>query len=186
MELFPPLSLGWLNGWIFLATFLVIFGILIKCCPTEVVARLYDEQGWTKFQKRATIISKILGVIHFLLLIFTPINFATIESIVGVVLFVFGTIGMVFAIINFKNSPLDGPVTNGLYKISRNPQLFMLYLVTLGTTFIVNSGIALIVVVGSIIFSHFRILGEEKRMMEQYGESYEEYKKKVPRYFLFF
>ncbi|GAJ23776.1 unnamed protein product, partial [marine sediment metagenome] len=30
------------------------------------------------------------------------------------------------------------------------------------------------------------LLGEEKRLTEQYGDSYLEYKKKVPRYFLFF
>jgi len=44
---------------------------------------------------------------------------------------------------------------------------------------------AVIVVIISIIFFHFRILGEEKRLTEQYGDSYLEYKRKIPRYFLF-
>ncbi len=186
MEFFPTLSLGWLNGWIFLAIFLGIFGIFVKWCPKEVVARLYDEEGWTKFQKRATTAAKIFGAVHFILLIFTPINFGTIEFIVGLILFIFGTVGMSIAIINFKNAPVNKPITIGLYKISRNPQIVSLYVVSLGTSFIVNSGIALLVVLASVLCSHFRILGEERRLTEQYGESYEEYKKKVPRYFLFF
>jgi len=33
MELFPTLELGWLNGWIFTATFYLIFGILLKILP---------------------------------------------------------------------------------------------------------------------------------------------------------
>jgi len=113
MEFFPTLSLGWLNGWIFLAIFLGFFGIFVKWCPKEVVARLYDEEGWTKFQKRATIAAKIFGVIHFILLIFTPIKFGTIEFFIGLILFIFGTVGMSIAIINFKNAPVNKPINIG-------------------------------------------------------------------------
>ncbi len=34
--------------------------------------------------------------------------------------------------------------------------------------------------------NHFRILGEEKALEEQYGSSYLDYKNSVPRYFVFF
>jgi protein-S-isoprenylcysteine O-methyltransferase Ste14 len=34
--------------------------------------------------------------------------------------------------------------------------------------------------------SHFSILGEEKALIDQYGESYLEYQEQVSRYFLFF
>ncbi|GAI14802.1 unnamed protein product, partial [marine sediment metagenome] len=51
MELFPELRLDWLNGWIFVVISYLIFGLLILSCPKEVVARLYDEKGWTKSQK---------------------------------------------------------------------------------------------------------------------------------------
>lgn len=36
---------------------------------------------------------------------------------------------MVIALNNFKRATLDKPITSGLYKISRNPQMLMLYLV---------------------------------------------------------
>lgn len=61
----------------------------------------------------------------------------------------------------------------------------MMYLLSFGSSISIGSWIAVIIIVISAIFSHFRILGEEKRLLEQYGESYEEYKKSVPRYFIF-
>ena len=50
---------------------------------------------------------------------------------------------------------------------------------------IINSWIAIIIIIVSAIFLHYRILGEEKRLTQQYGDSFLEYKKKVSRYFLF-
>ena len=93
---------------------------------------------------------------------------------------------MIIAIYNFKNAPLDKPITSGIYKISRNPQILMIYIGSLGICIIVGSGITIILHAFYIIFSHFRILGEERRLLEQYGESYREYKEEVPRYFVFF
>ena len=56
--------------------------------------------------------------------------------------------------------------------------------------------IVMVIVIGSwinLIFlciamkcAHFSILGEEKVLIEQYGEIYFEYKEQVPWYFLFF
>lgn len=186
MELFPELRLDWLNGWIFVVISYLILGLLILSCPREVIARLYDEKGWTKSQKILAKISKIFALLNLILMIFTPINFLSIDFIIGSVIFSLGTVGFIIAIFNFKNAPLDKPITLGIYKISRNPQQLMLYLVTLGSSILIGSGIAIISFVFYAIFSHFRILGEERKLLEQYGESYKEYKNKVLRYFLFF
>ena len=113
-------------------------------------------------------------------------NIGSIEFIVGIILIITGTIGFLLALNTFKNSTLNEPITTGLYKISRNPQLVMMYLTTLGNCLVIGSWIALIIFSLSIISGHFRILGEEKRLTEQYGDSYLEYKRKVSRYFIFF
>jgi len=186
MELFPTLSIGWFNGWIFLVIFFTSFGMFLLTCSKDVISRLYDDIGWTKSQKILSKIAKIFGLITFLLFIFTPLNIGSIEFIIGIALITIGTIGFLIALINFKNSPLNKPITIGLYKISRNPQLLMIYLASIGNCLAIGSWAALIILGLSMIFGHFRILGEEKRLSEQYGESYLEYKKKVPRYLIFF
>lgn len=186
MELFPALSIGWLNGWIFQVLFFISFGIFLLTCSKDVISRLYDEEGWNKLQKSFTKIAKIFGLITLILFIFTPLNINSLEFIIGIVLIITGTIGFLIALNNFKNSPLNKPIITGLYKISRNPQLVMMYLTTLGNCLAIGSWTALIIFCLSIIAGHFRILGEEKRLTEQYGDSYLEYKKKVPRYLIFF
>jgi protein-S-isoprenylcysteine O-methyltransferase Ste14 len=186
MELFPTLELGWLNGWIFTAFFYSIFGILLKILPKEVVARLYDEKGWTKLQKVSAKISKIFGILIIILMTFTPLKLESLEFIIGVIIFSIGTIGFIAAILNFANAPLDKPITSGLYKISRNPQMVMLYFIGIGSSIVIGSYIAIILATIGQFLSHFRILGEEKRLSEQYGDPYKDYKKKVPRYFLYF
>ena len=186
MELFPALSIGLMNGWIFQVIFFISFGIFLLTCSRDVISRLYDEEGWTKFQKTLSKIAKIFGLITLILFVFTPLNIGSIEFIIGIVLIIIGTIGFLTALINFKNSPLNEPITIGLYKLSRNPQLMMMYMVSIGNCLVIGSWTAFITFGFSIIFGHFRILGEEKRLTEQYGESYLKYKKKVSRYFIFF
>jgi len=185
LEIFPAFEIGWLNGWIFMVVFFLIFGIVIKMCPKEVITRLYDNKGWTKTQYLFTKLAKLCALIHLILVIFTPLNIGSIEFTIGIIIFLIGTIGFVIAVINFKKAPLDKPIISGFYKISRNPQIMTLLLVSFGTSLLIGSWTAVLVVVISIIFFHFRILGEEKRLTEQYGDSFLEYKKKVPRYFLF-
>ena len=137
-------------------------------------------------QKTFTKVAKIFGLIVLIIFVFSPLNIGSIEFIIGTILVISGTIGFLIALTNFKNAPLNKPITSGLYKISRNPQLVMMYLTSVGNCITIGSWTALIIVSFSIIAGHFRILGEEKRLTEQYGDSYLEYKKKVPRYFIFF
>ena len=186
MELFPAFEIGWLNGWIFMVGFFLIFGIVIKTCPKNVITRLYDSKGWTKTQYTFTKLGKLCGLIHIILVVFTPLSIVSIEFVIGIIIYSIETIGFVIAVINFKKAPLGKPITSGLYKISRNPQIITLFLVSFGTSLVIGSWIAIIIVIVSAIFLHFRILGEEKRLTEQYGDSFLEYKKKVLRYFIFF
>ena len=133
-----------------------------------------------------TVAAKIFGLIVLILFIFSSLNIGSIEFIIGTFIVIIGTIGFLIALANFKNAPLNKPITRGVYKISRNPQLVMMYLVSLGNCLVIGSWTALIILSLSIMAGHFRILGEEKRLTEQYGESYLKYKEKVPRYFIFF
>jgi protein-S-isoprenylcysteine O-methyltransferase Ste14 len=108
-------------------------------------------------------------------ILFGVLRIITIEFIIGTILYIVGLSLLELSIINYSKAPLDKPITNGFYRISRNPQESSLYIMFAG----------MILVIGSIICSHFSILGEESSLEQQYGQSYLEYKKKVARYFLF-
>jgi hypothetical protein len=103
MELIPILEIGWLNGWILLCTFYLIYGILLKAFPKDVVARLYDRSGWSKTQRALTVIGKLLGLVCLVLIIFTPLKIGANVFIPGVGLFALGLAGFIVALFDFKN-----------------------------------------------------------------------------------
>lgn len=74
-------------------------------------------------------------------------------------------------------------IETGVFKISRNPMYLGMALILLGAGFILGSvtsfiGFILFIIVMEIIF----IPLEEKNLQEQFGEKFENYKKKVGRW----
>ena len=186
MVFIPEFELGILNGWLFFAAYLIIFGVTIFSFSTAIRTRLYDRSLWTKRQKRFTAVGKLFSLINMILFILTPIRLNSPLFILGVGLWAIGLIGLETALINYKNTPLDKPVTTGLYKISRNPQIFGIWIIFAGICFIIGSGISLLLLAGSIIFLHKVVLAEEEACLQQYGASYQSFMDNVSRYFLFF
>ena len=97
-----------------------------------------------------------------------------------------GQTGFIYSLNTFNITPPDEPATAGLYSISRNPQWVTFAVVMVGFSLMVGSWTVLALLTVRVVMNHFRILGEEKALEEQYGSSYLEYKISVPRYFVFF
>lgn len=186
MELFPALQIGWLNGWLLLCILYSIFGVLLLVFPKEVVRRLYDRSGWSRRQRVLTLTGKLMALVWFPLVIFTPLKIGTPLFVLGTVTFALGLAGFAVALFNFRNAPLDRPVTKGLYRISRNPQQFMLLVSAGGISVAIGSWLALLMLLLGLVFTHVKILAEETSCLRQYGDSYHCYMERVPRYFLFF
>ncbi len=186
MQLFPKLSIGLLNGWIFLVVFGIVFGGVVKSFPKDVIARLYDTSNWTPTQRTLTRVGKVFSVVITVLVALTPLNANTPVFWLGTVIFVLGLSGLVVALFNFRNTPANHPITQGLYKVSRNPQWVMLIVMFLGLCFVIGSWIAFLLFMVTVVCYHFRILGEERACLAQYGDTYRDYMRKIPRYFVFF
>lgn len=186
MELLPSLDIGWCNGWVLLCLLYLIFGILLVAFPKEVVLRLYEynRTGWSKAQRASYVIGKFLAVVCMVLMIFSPLKIGTNVFIPGIVLYVLGLAGFIIALINFRNTPLDQPVTSGLYRISRHPQMLMLFILASGICIAIGSWLVLLIQIISSLFLRSRTLAEETACLELYGDSYRAYMKRVPRYLL--
>ncbi len=186
MEIIPALKIGWLNGWILICLLYLIFGILLMAFPKDVVSRLYnyDRSSWGKTQRAFYIIGKLLALVCLVLIIFTPLKIRANIFIPGIILFALGLAGFITALFNFKNTLPDQPVTRGLYRISRHPQILMLFIMSIGICITIGSWIVLFIVIISSLFLHYRDLAEEEACLERYGDSYRAYMKRVPRYLL--
>jgi protein-S-isoprenylcysteine O-methyltransferase Ste14 len=186
MELLPALKIGWLNGWILLAFEFLIQGFSLLILPKDVVSRLFDRSGWSDKQRVFTIIGKVFSLACLILIFLTPLKISSSAFIVGLILYAIGLVGLVVAMLNFKDTPLNQPVTKGVYKISRHPQIVALFFVFLGICVAIGSWTALFTLIMSKLFQHYGILAEEEVCLKQYGEAYRAYMERVPRYFVFF
>ena len=186
MTLLPSLTLGWLNAWIPILIFYGVFLALLKIFPKETVDRLYEDSGWTLEQARPAKIGLPFALAALVLLVFSPLKIGQPIFWIGLVLALSSEAGFLHSLHLFNITPADQPVTGGLYRISRNPQWVTFAGVMVGFSLMVGSWLILFLLAVRIIMNHFRILGEEKALADQYGEPYLSYKESVPRYFIFF
>jgi len=185
MELAPALRLSLLNGWIVILLLSLTDLLSFRMFPKTVVARLFDRSGWSRKQQIFTIASKLLALVCLIFIALTPLKIGSLVFWLGTILVIFGLSGLVKALHDFRSTPLDQPVTRGLYRISRHPQIVMSTIVLLGACTAIGSWLALIFLIGARLLGHFGILAEEEVCLKKYGNPYRTYLDKVPRYFLF-
>lgn len=115
-----------------------------------------------------------------------------VNQYMAVILFTAGFLMMLKCIIDFAVkgkgtlSPLDPTkklVASGLYKYSRNPMYLGVILILIGEALFFESTSLLIYVIAVFIaFNLFILLHEEPRLKRDFGNEYEDYKKKVRRW----
>jgi protein-S-isoprenylcysteine O-methyltransferase Ste14 len=188
MELIPALQIGWLNGWTLVCSLYLIYGAFLMTFPKDVRARLffYDRSRWSRKQRAFYVIGRASVLVYLVLITLTPLRTGTGVFIPGIILFALGLVGFIIALSDFKNMLPNQPATEGLYSISRHPQVLMLFISSVAICIAIGSWLALLILIISRFFGHFRTLAEEEACLEQYGDSYRAYMKRVPRYFLFF
>jgi protein-S-isoprenylcysteine O-methyltransferase Ste14 len=186
MEFAPHMSFGWLNGWLAILSLGLTQGVLFLAFPKDVVSRLWDRSGWSVKQQAFTIIGKLCAFACLVLLTLSPLKIHQPVFVIGLVVIFLGLTGLVKALFDFKDTPMDEPVRRGLYRISRHPQIVMSSLVLLGACIAVGSWLALVFWAAARLLEHFGIVAEEEVCLQKYGAAYRGYLQQVPRYFIFF
>ena len=79
---------------------------------------------------------------------------------------------------------VDGLTIQGPYKISRNPQVLGGYLLVIGTAIQWLSIYSIGWILMYAIIIHWMVMTEEEHLSQIYGEEYEKYCSKVPRYLI--
>lgn len=111
-------------------------------------------------------------------------------KIAGLLLISGGLIIFIFAFFNFGDSWRVGVdyetpgalVTRGIFSLTRNPIYVFIDSWFIGIFLINGTLIFLVLAVLAIAAQHWQILREEEFLKKRYGEPYESYRNKTPRY----
>ena len=166
------------------------------------VNNLGKKEKKTKKIIKIEITLKIFTILMFLVEVFSIIiddNWyyiyeSPVLKIIGLILILLGDVIFFLSVYYMKTSwrvgidetRNDKLITNGIYRISRNPAFLGFDLTYLGLALVFPNPIMIIFTIILIWLFDDQIMIEEEYLERKYKEEYLEYKKKTKRYFLFF
>jgi protein-S-isoprenylcysteine O-methyltransferase Ste14 len=179
----PALEIGFWNAWIFM---------LLILLPLPLVGLLRRGVFQTTASIRASVVSgteqKIYILSHVVLLalaiysIFLPLQLGTTWFSIGLPLYLLGLTLQMIAYVNVATSPVDEPVTKGLYRYSRHPMYVALPFSLIGTGLASASWPFLLLSAIVVITQLLNAIPEERECLEAYGNAYREYMNRTPRW----
>ena len=181
MSLVPVFGIGIWNAWIFMLC------SLIPVFFTPLIARDREEEAsftvdFSKMQKNALLSLHIICFILVVYSIFLPLKLGTVWFYVGLPIFLLGLVPYTMVTVNFATTPLDKPVTKGVYRYSRHPMYLTPFLIFIGVGIASASWIFLLLSVVYIVMPPLFIDAEERFCLEKYGDTYREYMRRTPRW----
>jgi len=172
-----------MNGFLLLIPFLLIRFGLLSLLNKGAVGRAAYFAPVIGNEVLAYWVYQITNVAIFVYLCFltVTIDFSWLFYL-GIVCYLLGLILCAISIVNFSTPSMEGLNSNGIYRFSRNPMYVSYFFCFAGCAFLTQSWILCVIVLVFQISSHWIILSEERWCMEQFGEAYRLYMKKVRRY----
>jgi len=183
MSLIPAFEIGVWNAWIFMIWPWVAM-LAVRLVGLDVYRRASGQPEMkTSHQYRVvSAVSMVIDTMAVAYSIFLPLKLGTIWFYVGLAIFLTGLVVLTTATVNFATTPMDVPITRGIYHYSRHP----LYLASLLIYFSVGiasaSWVFLLVFVVQSVSIRISAVGEERYCLEKYGKGYREYIDKTPRW----
>ena len=170
-------------GWLLLVPFLMVrFGLLavLNRDAIRTAAHFAPMHGKERLAYWLYQLSN-LGVLvcpFFLRVRFEPWGW----FYAGLATYVAGIVLLSISIVNFAAPADNGFRTKGLYRFSRNPMYVAYFITFIGCALLTQSPVLLGVVLVFQAAAHWVIRSEERWCIEQFGEAYRQYMRRVRRY----
>ena len=183
MSLVPAFEIGVWNAWIF-----VIAGLFLHMAP-PMLATQFNAHLKKKFSeapsdvyrnKNERIVNTISLAFLILLFIYTvslPLKLGTAWFYTGLAVFLLAEIVYLTTIFPWAATPVDEPVTKGIYCYSRHPIYLTMLFQLIGVGIATASWLFLLLTVVFMILFNNSVAPEERGCLEKYGEAYQQYMK---------
>jgi protein-S-isoprenylcysteine O-methyltransferase Ste14 len=186
MSLIPVLKIGIWNAWI-----LWVLQFLLMIFPNffmseDAKSRTKRAPQFVPFRRTEKILahSTHMVIMPFSIIysIFLPLQIGTAWFYLGLAIFISALAMNLMTTISFAATPLDKPVTSGIYRISRHPIYLSGFLLNLSIGIVGASWIMMLCAILWIFFFHIVVPTEERFLLGQYGDAYREYMNRTPRW----
>ena len=134
-----------------------------------------SDMKLSRSEKNIGYISSIIIYMVLIYSIFLPLKLGTAWFYIGLFIFLLAMFMQVTACINFITTPIDKPITGGIYRYSRNPIYLSTFLFLIGIGIATASWVILLVSIILVIFMNIVINSEERYCIKKYGNSYKNY-----------
>jgi protein-S-isoprenylcysteine O-methyltransferase Ste14 len=183
MSLVPAFKIGVWNAWIFMIWPWVAM-LVVRLVGVDVYRRASGQPEMkTSHQYRVvSYVSMIIDTMAVAYSIFLPLKLGTTWFYAGLAIFLTGLVVLAVATVNFATTPMDVPITRGIYHYSRHPLYLASLLIYLSVGIASASWVFLLFFVVQSVFIRIAAVGEERYCLEKYGEAYREYIDKTPRW----
>jgi protein-S-isoprenylcysteine O-methyltransferase Ste14 len=183
----PTFEIGLWNAWIFWVLQLLAMIIPDFFMSKEAKTRTKRSAQFVPFKKK---IEKILAfsthivIVPFSIIysVFLPLQLGTVWFYIGIVILISALVMSIMTTISFATTPIDKPVTSGIYRISRHPIYLNGFLLNLSIGIASASWIILLCATLWIVIFHLVLPTEESYLIGQYGDAYREYMNRTPKW----
>ena len=136
-------------------------------------------------EKIAYVVYQISNLGLFLFSCFIGIKFDfSVLFYMGAVIYLLGLTLCAISMRDFARPHANGMNTKGLYRYSRNPMYMAYFICFLGIALLTQSLTFFVILLIFQLSGHWIILAEKRWCLAHFGNSYQNYKKQVRRYFL--
>ena len=181
MSLIPAFEIGVWNAWILIIPMVITFFFDMRVTAARESGQSGDFQLTTK-EKRIINAVFLPLVISLVYAVFLPLQLGTAWLYSGLLIFSFGVVFTIVAVLNFATSPRDKVITKGLYGVSRNPMYIGLLIMQIGLGITCSSWLYLLLTLVLMILLNANLSAEERYCLYKYGDAYREYTNKTPRW----
>jgi protein-S-isoprenylcysteine O-methyltransferase Ste14 len=181
MSLVPAFEIGVWNAWLLIFP-LVLIPAVLASVKKGVFKKTESNINLSKSERIVFTLSKVFLGLLFLYSIFLPLKLGTLWFYVGLPISLLGTVMYIIVSVNIATTPVDRPVTTGLYRYSRHPMYVASFIAPIGAGIASASWLFLLLSVLCIITHFMNGIFEERLCLEAYGSDYQEYLNRTPRW----
>ncbi len=181
MSLIPEFELGLWNAWILTIPMVIIVFSDMRATSVRESGKAGEFQP-TREENLSSFASLLLMFFSLSYPVLLPLQLGTIWLYSGLIIYLFEIVFTIVAILNFSSSPKDTVITEGLYRLTRNPVYLGMILMQSGIGIACASWLYLLLTVALLILLNANTVAEERYCLYTYGEDYQKYKNNTPKW----